>query len=97
MSAVLHLYHLAAHFLHLIDVQRRSTVAGFLRWKLPLTVSILRKSSEKGWGFLPPLVSTKLKAERTKERLKQLMDKVILVVEKRRPQRVIRRVNSMQW
>lgn len=37
------------------------------------------------------------KAERTKERFKQLMEKVIPVVEKRRPPRVMRRVNSMKW
>ncbi|XP_023550818.1 G-box-binding factor 4-like [Cucurbita pepo subsp. pepo] len=37
------------------------------------------------------------KAERTKERFEQLMEKVIPVVEKRRPPRVIRRVNSMKW
>ncbi|XP_022990417.1 G-box-binding factor 4-like isoform X1 [Cucurbita maxima] len=37
------------------------------------------------------------KAERSKERHKQLMEKVIPVVEKRRPPRGIRRVNSMKW
>ncbi|KAF9682754.1 hypothetical protein SADUNF_Sadunf05G0141400 [Salix dunnii] len=39
----------------------------------------------------------KEKEERTKERFKQLMEKVIPVVEKRRPRRVLRRVNSLQW
>ncbi|XP_057468903.1 G-box-binding factor 4-like [Actinidia eriantha] len=39
----------------------------------------------------------KEKAERTRERFKQLMEKVIPVVEKRRPPRVLRRVHSMQW
>ncbi|XP_022862750.1 G-box-binding factor 4-like [Olea europaea var. sylvestris] len=37
------------------------------------------------------------KAERTKERLKQLMKNVIPVMEKRRPSRFLRRVRSMQW
>ncbi|CAI9787077.1 unnamed protein product [Fraxinus pennsylvanica] len=32
-----------------------------------------------------------------KKRLKQLMEKVIPVVEKRRPPRVLRRVHSMEW
>ncbi|CAK9154140.1 unnamed protein product [Ilex paraguariensis] len=35
-------------------------------------------------------------AEHTKERFKQLMEKVVPVVEKRRPARVLRRVRSMQ-
>ncbi|KAL5846209.1 hypothetical protein ACOSQ3_009733 [Xanthoceras sorbifolium] len=39
----------------------------------------------------------KEKAERTRERYRQLMEKVIPVVEKKRPPRVLRRVNSMQW
>ncbi|KAK8624039.1 hypothetical protein V6N13_065397 [Hibiscus sabdariffa] len=39
----------------------------------------------------------KEKAERTKERFKQLMEKVIPVVELRRPLRVLRRVRSLQW
>ncbi|KAJ6930891.1 G-box-binding factor 4 isoform X1 [Populus alba x Populus x berolinensis] len=38
-----------------------------------------------------------MQEERTKERFKQLMEKVIPVVEKRRPQRMLRRVNSLQW
>ncbi|XP_021761043.1 G-box-binding factor 4-like [Chenopodium quinoa] len=37
------------------------------------------------------------KAERKNERLKQLMEKVVPVVEKKRPPRVLRRVRSMQW
>lgn len=37
------------------------------------------------------------KVERTKERYKQLMEKVVPVVEKRRPRRTLRRVHSMQW
>ncbi|CAH9094344.1 unnamed protein product [Cuscuta epithymum] len=36
------------------------------------------------------------KAERTKERFKQLIENVVPVTEKRRPPRVLRRVNSMQ-
>ncbi|XP_004290511.1 PREDICTED: G-box-binding factor 4-like [Fragaria vesca subsp. vesca] len=36
-------------------------------------------------------------AERTEERLKQLMENIIPVVEKRRPSRVLRRVCSLQW
>ncbi|KAF5467744.1 hypothetical protein F2P56_011964 [Juglans regia] len=36
-------------------------------------------------------------AERAKERFKQIMEKVIPVVEKRRPPRELRRVHSMQW
>ncbi|KAL3513893.1 hypothetical protein ACH5RR_026610 [Cinchona calisaya] len=39
----------------------------------------------------------KEKAERTKERCKLLMEKVIPVVEKRRPTRTLRRVHSMSW
>ncbi|GMJ12388.1 hypothetical protein like AT5G44080 [Hibiscus trionum] len=39
----------------------------------------------------------KEKAERTKERFKQLMEKVVPVVEQRRPPRVLRRVRSLQW
>lgn len=39
----------------------------------------------------------KEKAERTKERFKQLMWKIMPVVEKRRPARVLRRVRSMHW
>lgn len=39
----------------------------------------------------------KEKAERTKERFKQLMENIIPVVEKRRPARVLKRVRSMQW
>lgn len=39
----------------------------------------------------------KEKDERTKERLKQLMEKVIPVTEQRRPARVLRRVGSSQW
>ncbi|XP_050366255.1 G-box-binding factor 4-like isoform X2 [Argentina anserina] len=39
----------------------------------------------------------KEEAERTEERLKQLMENVIPVVEKRRPSRVLRRVRSLQW
>uniref|UniRef100_A0A5B7AUE3 Putative G-box-binding factor 4 n=1 Tax=Davidia involucrata TaxID=16924 RepID=A0A5B7AUE3_DAVIN len=39
----------------------------------------------------------KEKAEWTKERYKKLMEKVIPVVEKRRPTRVLRRVRSMHW
>ncbi|KAM4123509.1 hypothetical protein ACB094_01G164300 [Castanea mollissima] len=37
------------------------------------------------------------KAEKTKERFKQIMEKVIPVVENRRPPRVLRRVRSLQW
>nr|XP_027092012.1 G-box-binding factor 4-like isoform X1 [Coffea arabica] len=37
------------------------------------------------------------KAERTKERCKLLKEKVIPVVEKRRPARILRRVRSMEW
>ncbi|KAM3760059.1 hypothetical protein ACB098_01G165900 [Castanea mollissima] len=36
-------------------------------------------------------------AEKTKERFKQIMEKVIPVVENRRPPRVLRRVRSLQW
>ncbi|CAK7346772.1 unnamed protein product [Dovyalis caffra] len=39
----------------------------------------------------------KEKEERTKERFKQLMEKVVPVIEKRRPRRMLRRVNSLQW
>ncbi|XWS23551.1 hypothetical protein CRYUN_Cryun28dG0024700 [Craigia yunnanensis] len=39
----------------------------------------------------------KEKAERTKERFKQLMEKVVPVVEQRRPPRMLRRVRSLQW
>ncbi|ESR47708.1 BZIP domain-containing protein [Citrus sinensis] len=39
----------------------------------------------------------KEKAERTKERYKQLMEKVVPVVEKKRPPRVLRRVQSAEW
>ncbi|XWS24955.1 hypothetical protein CRYUN_Cryun27aG0029200 [Craigia yunnanensis] len=39
----------------------------------------------------------KEKAERTKERFKQLMEKVVPVVEQRRPPRVLRRIRSLQW
>ncbi|KAK3230114.1 hypothetical protein Dsin_001995 [Dipteronia sinensis] len=39
----------------------------------------------------------KEKAERARERYKQLMEKVIPVAEKQRPARVLRRVHSMQW
>ncbi|KAE8731814.1 G-box-binding factor 4 [Hibiscus syriacus] len=39
----------------------------------------------------------KEKAERTKERFKQLMEKVVPVVELRRTPRVLRRVRSLQW
>lgn len=39
----------------------------------------------------------KEKAQRTKERFKLLMEKVVPVVEQRRPARVLRRVRSMQW
>ncbi|KAK7343744.1 hypothetical protein VNO77_12748 [Canavalia gladiata] len=39
----------------------------------------------------------KEKAERKKERFKQLMEKVIPVDEKRRPPRLLRRVRSWQW
>ncbi|KAK2659036.1 hypothetical protein Ddye_005569 [Dipteronia dyeriana] len=39
----------------------------------------------------------KEKAERTRERYKQLMEKVIPVAEKQRPACVLRRVHSMQW
>lgn len=39
----------------------------------------------------------KEKAERKKERFKQLMEKVIPVVEQRRPPRLLRRVRSLQW
>ncbi|GMJ02224.1 hypothetical protein like AT5G44080 [Hibiscus trionum] len=39
----------------------------------------------------------KEKAERTKARFKQLMEKVVPVVELRRPPRVLRRVRSLQW
>ncbi|XVE55146.1 hypothetical protein DITRI_Ditri03aG0136900 [Diplodiscus trichospermus] len=39
----------------------------------------------------------KEKAERTKERFKQLMEKVIPVVERQRPPRMLRRVRSLQW
>ncbi|CAJ2629854.1 unnamed protein product [Trifolium pratense] len=39
----------------------------------------------------------KEKAERKKERLKQLMENVIPVVEQRRPPRLLRRVRSLQW
>lgn len=37
------------------------------------------------------------KAEKTKERFKQIMEKVIPVVENQRPPRVLRRVRSLQW
>ncbi|GMH22262.1 hypothetical protein Nepgr_024105 [Nepenthes gracilis] len=37
------------------------------------------------------------KAERTKERFKQLMERVVPVVDKRRPARVLKRVRSMEW
>ncbi|XP_023908113.2 G-box-binding factor 4 [Quercus suber] len=37
------------------------------------------------------------KAEKTKERFKQIMEKVIPAVENRRPPRVLRRVRSLQW
>lgn len=37
------------------------------------------------------------KVWRSKERFKQLMEKVVPVVEKRRPARVLRRVRSLQW
>ncbi|KAI3460473.1 hypothetical protein Pfo_017136 [Paulownia fortunei] len=39
----------------------------------------------------------KEKAERMKKRLKQLMENVIPVVEKRRPPHILRKVRSMQW
>ena len=39
----------------------------------------------------------KEQAERKKKRFKQLMEKVIPVVEKRRPPRPLRRVRSLQW
>ncbi|KAL9446443.1 hypothetical protein AB3S75_014161 [Citrus x aurantiifolia] len=39
----------------------------------------------------------KEKAERTKERYNQLMEKVVPVVEKERPPRVLRRVQSAEW
>ncbi|XP_059280021.1 G-box-binding factor 4-like [Lycium ferocissimum] len=39
----------------------------------------------------------KEKEERTRSRYKQLIEKVIPVVEKRKPPRVLRRVCSMQW
>ncbi|XP_004496458.1 G-box-binding factor 4-like isoform X2 [Cicer arietinum] len=39
----------------------------------------------------------KEKAERTKERFKQLMEKVIPVVEQRKPPRLLRRIRSWQW
>ncbi|XP_058758546.1 G-box-binding factor 4-like [Vicia villosa] len=39
----------------------------------------------------------KEKAERQKERFKQLMEKVIPVAEQRRPPRLLRRVRSLQW
>ncbi|CAK8573378.1 unnamed protein product [Lathyrus sativus] len=39
----------------------------------------------------------KEKAERKKERFKQLMEKVIPVAEQRRPPRLLRRVRSLQW
>ncbi|XP_027366272.1 G-box-binding factor 4-like [Abrus precatorius] len=39
----------------------------------------------------------KEKAERKKERYKQLMEKVIPIGEKRRPPRLLRRVRSCQW
>ncbi|KAK2457907.1 G-box-binding factor [Trifolium repens] len=39
----------------------------------------------------------KEKAERKKERFKQLMENVIPVVEQRRPPRLLRRVRSLQW
>ncbi|GAB4861114.1 hypothetical protein Ancab_036272 [Ancistrocladus abbreviatus] len=38
-----------------------------------------------------------MQAERMKHRVKQLMEKVVPVVEKRRPARVLKRVRSMQW
>ncbi|KAK9740831.1 hypothetical protein RND81_03G063700 [Saponaria officinalis] len=37
------------------------------------------------------------KAHRTKQRYMQLMEKIVPVVEKRRPPRTLRRVHSMQW
>ncbi|KAL9234162.1 hypothetical protein vseg_009061 [Gypsophila vaccaria] len=37
------------------------------------------------------------KAHRTKQRYMQLMEKIVPVVEKRRPPRTLRRVRSMQW
>lgn len=39
----------------------------------------------------------KEKAEQTKARFKQLMERVVPVVEKRRPQRILRRVRSTHW
>lgn len=39
----------------------------------------------------------KEKAERTRQRFKQLVEKVVPVGNNRRPQRVLRRVHSMQW
>lgn len=39
----------------------------------------------------------KEKAERTKERFKQIMENVVPVVENRRPPRVLRRVRSLEW
>ncbi|KNA03313.1 hypothetical protein SOVF_210400 [Spinacia oleracea] len=38
-----------------------------------------------------------MQAKRKNERFKQLMEKVVPVVEKRRPPRALRRVRSMQW
>ncbi|KAJ6920252.1 hypothetical protein NC651_013995 [Populus alba x Populus x berolinensis] len=94
-----------------VSNEKKNNISNARTKKLSKPKKIPMPVSSEAYGDLLVLHATKcfdvfflvqqklfiMQEERTKERFKQLMEKVIPVVEKRRPQRMLRRVNSLQW